>query len=48
VTEHGLHFVWGQAKYTFRLMPDGSMFGELDRTTQRGNFSNSIVLDRIE
>jgi class 3 adenylate cyclase len=48
VTENGLHFVWGQAKYTFRLMPDGSMFGELDTTNQRGHFDFSIVLDRIE
>jgi class 3 adenylate cyclase len=48
VTENGLHFVWGQAKYTFRLMPDGSMFGELDTTNQRGHFNFSVVLDRIE
>jgi len=48
VTENGLHFVWGQAKYTFRLMPDGSMFGELDTTNSRGHFDFSMTLDRIE
>jgi class 3 adenylate cyclase len=48
VTDNGLHFVWGQAKYTFRLMPDGSMFGELDTTNSRGHFNFSIALDRIE
>jgi adenylate cyclase len=48
VTDKGLHFVWGQAKYTFRLMPDGSMFGELDTTNSRGHFNLSITLDRIE
>jgi adenylate cyclase len=48
VTDQGLHFVWGQAKYTFRLMPDGSMFGELDTTNSRGHFNLSITLDRIE
>jgi hypothetical protein len=48
VTDRGLHFVWGQSKYTFRLMPDGSMFGELDTTNSRGHFNFSITLDRIE
>ena len=48
VTDKGLHFVWGQAKYTFRVMPDGSMFGELDTTNSRGHFNLSITLDRIE
>ena len=48
VTDDGLHFVWGQAKYTFRLMPDGSMLGELDTTNSRGHFNFSIALDRIE
>jgi|SRR5579871_4346447 len=48
LTENGLHFVWGQSKYTFRLMPDGSMLGELDSTNSRGHFNNSITLDRIE
>ena len=48
LTDKGLHFVWGQAKYTFRLMPDGSMFGELDTTNSRGHFNFSITLDRIE
>jgi len=48
LTEHGLHFVWRTSKYTFRLMPDGSMFGELDTTNSRGHFNRSITLDRIE
>jgi hypothetical protein len=48
VTDKGLHFVWGQAKYTFRLMPDGPMFGELDTTNSRGHFNFSMTLDRIE
>jgi adenylate cyclase len=49
VNENGLHFVWGQSKYTFRLRPDGgAMFGELDTTNSRGHFNFSIVLDRIE
>ena len=48
ITDKGLHFVWGQAKYTFRVMPDGSMFGEVDTTNSRGHFNFSITLDRIE
>ncbi len=48
ITDSGLHFVWGQAKYTFRLMPDGSMLGELDNTNSRGHFNLSMTLDRIE
>ena len=48
LTENGLHFVWRQSKYTFRLMPDGSMLGELDSTNSRGHFNVSIALDRIE
>ncbi len=48
VTENGLHFVWGPSKYTFRLMPDGSLFGELDTTNSRGHFNFSMTLDRIE
>ena len=48
VTDKGLHFVWGQSKYTFRLMPDGSMLGELDSTNSRGHFNLSISFDRIE
>jgi class 3 adenylate cyclase len=48
VTDKGLHFVWGQSKYTFRLMPDGSMLGELDSTNSRGHFNLSMTLDRIE
>ena len=48
ITDKGLHFVWGQAKYTFVLMPDGSMSGQLDTTNTRGHFNFSIVLDRIE
>ena len=48
VTDRGLHFVWGQSKYTFRLMPDGSMLGELDSTNSRGHFNLSISFDRIE
>ena len=37
-----------EAKYTFVLMPDGSMSGQLDTTNTRGHFNFSIVLDRIE
>ena len=48
ITDKGLHFVWGQAKYMFVLMPDGSMSGQLDTTNTRGHFNFSIVLDRIE
>ena len=48
LTEHGLHFVWRTSKYTFRLMPDGSMLGELDSTNSRGHFNLSMALDRIE
>jgi class 3 adenylate cyclase len=48
LTEQGLHFVWRQSKYTFRLMPDGSMLGALDSTNSRGQFNLSLSLDRIE
>ena len=48
VSDKGLHFVWGQSKYTFMLMPDGSMWGQQDATNEKGHFDLSIVLDRIE
>jgi class 3 adenylate cyclase len=46
--DKGLHFAWNQSKYTFMLMPDGSMFGQLDATNEKGHFDLSIVLNRIE
>ncbi|HEY4918943.1 MAG TPA: adenylate/guanylate cyclase domain-containing protein [Xanthobacteraceae bacterium] len=48
ITDKGLHFVWGPSTYTFLLMPDGSMFGHLESTTERGHFDLSILLQRIE
>jgi adenylate cyclase len=49
INEGGLHFVWGQSKYTFHLRPDGgAMFGDLDTTNSRGHFNFAIALDRIE
>ena len=48
ITDKGLHFVWGRSSYTFLLMPDGSMWGRLDSTNERGHFDLSIVLQRIE
>ena len=48
VNDKGLHFAWGPSSYTFLLMPDGSMWGRLDSTNDRGHFELSIVLQRIE
>jgi len=48
VTDKGLHFVWGASTYTFLLMPDGSMWGHLEATNERGHFDLSILLQRIE
>jgi class 3 adenylate cyclase len=48
VTDKGLHFTWGRSNYNFLLMPDGSMWGQLDSNNERGHFDLSIVLQRIE
>jgi class 3 adenylate cyclase len=48
ITDKGLHFAWASTNYTFRLMPDGSMWGQLDSTNERGHFNLSILLQRIE
>jgi class 3 adenylate cyclase len=48
VTDKGLHFAWDRSTYNFLLMPDGSMWGQLDSNNQRGHFDLSIVLNRIE
>ncbi len=47
ITDLGLGFAWGAAKYTFKLMPDGSLAG----TWQPGNpgrLDLTITLSRIE
>ena len=47
ITDLGLGFAWGAAKYTFKLMPDGSLAG----TWQPGNpgrLDLTITLARIE
>jgi class 3 adenylate cyclase len=48
VTDKGLHFAWDASKYNFLLMPDGSLWGQLDSNNERGHFDLSIVLQRIE
>ena len=48
ITESGLHFMWGQAKYIFTRMPDGAMLGQLDSTNEKGHFDLTITLNRIE
>jgi class 3 adenylate cyclase len=48
INDKGLHFVWGASNYTFRPMPDGSMWGQLDATNERGHVNLSILLQRIE
>ncbi len=48
VTDKGLHFAWGRSTYNFLLMPDGSMWGQLDSNNERGHFDLSIVLQRVE
>ncbi len=48
VTDKGLHFAWGPSKYNFLLMPDGSMWGQLDSNNERGHFDLSVVLRRVE
>jgi len=48
ITDQGLHFTWASSKYTFRLMPDGSMWGQVDSNNERGHFDLSILLQRIE
>ena len=47
ITDRGLGFAWGASKYTFKLMPDGSLAG----TWQPGNpgqLDLTITLARIE
>ncbi|HEY1540956.1 MAG TPA: adenylate/guanylate cyclase domain-containing protein [Xanthobacteraceae bacterium] len=48
VTDKGLHFAWGRSNYNFLLMPDGSLWGQLDSNNERGHFELSIVLQRVE
>jgi hypothetical protein len=48
VTDKGLHFAWGRSTYNFLLMPDGSLWGQLDSNNERGHFELSIVLQRME
>jgi class 3 adenylate cyclase len=48
VNDKGLHFAWDRSNYNFLLMPDGSLWGQLDSNNERGHFDLSIVLNRIE
>jgi hypothetical protein len=48
VSDKGLHFAWDRSNYNFLLMPDGSLWGQLDSNNERGHFDLSIVLNRIE
>jgi adenylate cyclase len=48
VTDKGLRFNWGPSTYTFMLMPDGSMWGQWDVTTEARHFDLAITLQRID
>jgi class 3 adenylate cyclase len=46
ITDQGLGFLWGPAKYTFKVMPDGSMWGKWEVPDDQ--FDLTITLERIE
>jgi class 3 adenylate cyclase len=48
ITDKGLHFALDRSAYNFRLMPDGSLWGQLDSNNRSGHFDLSIVLNRVE
>jgi class 3 adenylate cyclase len=48
ITDKGLHFALDRSNYNFLLMPDGSLWGQLDSNNRSGHFDLSIVLNRIE
>jgi class 3 adenylate cyclase len=48
ITEKGLVFEWGPAKFTFKVMPDGSLWGKREATNGQGEFELTITLARIE
>jgi class 3 adenylate cyclase len=48
ITDMGLSFTWGPSKYTFSLMPDGTMWGKWETSGDQGRFDLTITLERIE
>lgn len=48
ISDKGLQFTWGPSRYTFTLMPDGSMWGRLEVADDQNRFDLAIVLDRVE
>ena len=48
ITDKGLIFTWGPAKYTFNVMPDGTMRGKREAGNEQAWFDLTITLERIE
>jgi hypothetical protein len=48
ITDKGLAFTWGPAKYTFNVMPDGTMWGKREAGNEQARFDLTITLERIE
>jgi class 3 adenylate cyclase len=48
ITDKGLSFAWGPAKYTFNVMPDGTMWGKREAGRDQARFDLTITLERIE
>jgi class 3 adenylate cyclase len=50
ITDQGLSFPWGQGttKYTFKIMPDGSMWGKWEPGGEQNEFDLTITFKRIE
>jgi class 3 adenylate cyclase len=48
ITDKGLAFAWGPAKYTFHVMPDGTMWGKREAGNEQARFDLTITLERIE
>jgi class 3 adenylate cyclase len=48
ITDKGLTFTWGPAKYTFNVMPDGTMWGKREAGNEQARFDLTITLERIE
>jgi hypothetical protein len=48
ITDKGLIFSWGPAKYTFNVMPDGTMWGKREAGNEQARFDLTIILERIE
>jgi adenylate cyclase len=48
MSDKGLSFAWGSSHFTFRLMPDGVLWGRREFANDQRRFEMAITLERIE